>query len=294
MILTELEIGDARPGETSSVDLLDAVQFNPFPAKPTVVGPVKPSAGDATVSLSGTTLTVTPAADFKKGTITIPFTLADQTGAESRQVDGSVAVIVKSVPDPPGTPSVVNGTVASHTLELRWTAPQDNGLPIDEYQVTGTPSFGSGPFSCSSSPCALTGLENNVQYTFTVTAHNELGWGEPSGSSGPATPDEIPQTAAAPTVTWNKTNTSLKVDWVEPPVDGSPITGYLLDISTPDGAGRTQQKVTGTSITWDNLTQGQEYSFQVTAVNSAGKGAPSGFVIHHFFGPRRAQAIRPS
>lgn len=51
----------------------------------------------------------------------------------------------------------------------------DSGAAITGYTVTSSP--GGWSVSCAHSPCLVTGLDNGVAYTFTVTATNSVGTG---------------------------------------------------------------------------------------------------------------------
>ncbi|RIJ77490.1 fibronectin type III domain-containing protein [Nakamurella silvestris] len=274
--LKTIVVGDARPGEASTVDLQSAVTFNPFASAPTVVEVLGPDAGTATVNwTSGNLVTITPSAEFKKGTFAVPFTLVDETGAAGRQVSGVIKVTVKSRPDTPGAPSVVKGSVASHTLDLSWTEPDGNGYRVDGYRVTSV--RGGFTQDCKGSPCTITGLENGVSYSFTVAAHNQLDWSEESAPSAEKTPDEVPNTPAPPVPGYIPQSVdSLTVSWTPPKVDGSPIEKYLIEVSPSDTAAKTVDAGTR-SLTWSGLTQGVEYRFRVTAISKAGSSTPSEF-----------------
>jgi len=93
----------------------------------------------------------------------------------------------------PGRPTAVSGVPGDTTVAVTWTAPDDPGSsPIDGYTATSSP----GGLTCSPNPgdlfCTVGGLTDAVQYTFTVTATNELGTGLPSDPSPAVTPRTHP------------------------------------------------------------------------------------------------------
>jgi hypothetical protein len=62
---------------------------------------------------------------------------------------------------------------------------------------------------------------------------------------------------------------------VDPPVNrGSAITSYTVIMKTAGGQSRTVAE-TATSLVWDNLTNGTDYSFTVQATNNSGTSVES-------------------
>ena len=88
----------------------------------------------------------------------------------------------------PGAPTSVSASATSSSaISVSFTAPACNGgLSIDSYQVVCT-SSGSNSATGSSSPISVTGLSASTSYTFKVRAHNSLGYGSYSSSTGTAT-----------------------------------------------------------------------------------------------------------
>ena len=103
---------------------------------------------------------------------------------------------------------------------------------------------------------------------FVVRAHNSAGWGPWSGPSAPVTPDIEPGRPAAPSVQF--ADGALLVSWSPPANEGSAITAYDLQIG--GGASAIQRVGTTTTFRWEGLTNGQEYTFMVRAVNAKGEG----------------------
>nr|WP_246232381.1 fibronectin type III domain-containing protein [Nakamurella aerolata] len=210
------------------------------------------------------TISVTPKAGSRK--LQIAFTVADATGDQQRQVTGTLIVQVLGKPDTPQVPRAEN--LGSRQVTLTWSAPADNGSPITGYLVQDASK--GYRHECAASPCNLTDLTNNVGYRFTLTAVNAVGQSKPSSSTDVLRPDAAPDPPGRPTLKYG--NGSLQVAWKEPANEGSPITGYDVEISpAPSGGG--VRTVKGVSTSFDNLSNGTEYSVRVKAKNSA--DAPS-------------------
>lgn len=58
-------------------------------------------------------------------------------------------------------------------VDLAWSAPPDNGLPIQWYDV----KWNGGTQRCTASSCRIENIPNGVPLTFTVSAHNSAGDG---------------------------------------------------------------------------------------------------------------------
>jgi len=91
-------------------------------------------------------------------------------------------------PTVPGMPTSVSAAATScSAISVSFTAPACNGgLSIDYYQAVCT-STGTNSATGSSSPISVTGLSGSTSYTFKVRAHNSLGYGSYSSSTGTAT-----------------------------------------------------------------------------------------------------------
>lgn len=76
----------------------------------------------------------------------------------------------------------------------------------------------------------------------------------------------------------NVDKTSISVTWTPPESDGgSPITNYIIekyDLSRKKWV-KTGPKVSETTFVVNDLTDGNDYQFRVSAENKAGVGKPS-------------------
>ncbi len=212
-------------------------------------------------------------------TFTVTATNGAGTGLAS---SASSAVVPSSVP---GKPTGVSATPGDTSALVSWSAPaSDGGSTITGYTVTAadstTPVNGNETCSWTTGPlsCTVAGLTNGDSYTFTVTATNGTGTGpasQPSAAVVPATTPGQPTSVSA-----TPGDTSALVTWSAPASDGgSAITGYTVtaaDSTTPANGNETCSLTTGPlSCTVSGLTNGDSYTFTVTATNSAGTGSPS-------------------
>lgn len=251
-------VRDGAAGEPSVVNVL-ANDVNPFD-EPLRLLSAEVVSGNGTASVSGDSVTVTPAAGFV-GDLLAEYRIADATGDPAREVTGRITVSVRDRPDAPSAPTVVE--VRNGTVVLTWTAPSANGTPITHYVVSGN-GFSQ---DCQSTTCTLTGLTNGQDYQFTVTAVNEVGESDPSAPSETATPDAKPDTPQPPTLTPG--DKQLEVAWVAPNNEGTPIRSYTLEISPPGPSGSQITGVTGTSTTITGLENGVSYRVRLQALNDA-------------------------
>jgi hypothetical protein len=127
--------------------------------------------------------------------------------------------------------------------------------------------------------CTVTGLTNDVTYTFTVVATNSVGDGPPSSPSNAVTPHDIPDTTA-PTVAAPilamiageilGTDVAARVSWPAA-IDESGILRYELERRKGTGAWIPVPLDTATSTTAiSRLKPGKTYTFRLRAVDTAG------------------------
>ena len=95
----------------------------------------------------------------------------------------------------PDAPTIGTATAGDTQATVTFTAPATTGgaaIIASGYTVTANP--GGATATGSSSPVTVTGLTNGLSYTFTVTATNSAGTGNPSAASNsiiPASPQTI-------------------------------------------------------------------------------------------------------
>ena len=218
--------------------------------------------------------------------ISVPGVTLGETYNYTVTATNAVATSAASVPSTPVpftagvalAPTGVTGSSGNGTATVRWTVPSYNGgAPITGYSVTIRDASGTAlaTTSSASSPVVVPGLNNGDAYTFVVVANNSIGAGTPSVPSDPVTPAGPPGTPTGVILT--RGDTTVSVAFTAPYAFGSPITGYTVratDLTHPANGG---QVVAGASspIVIAGLTNGDAYTFQVSATNAVGTSAIS-------------------
>jgi titin len=185
----------------------------------------------------------------------------------------------------PGAPTGLLATPASTTVALSWTAPATGGSTITGYNIYEATTTGGENYSTPVNGSLITGtsttvttLTNGTKYYFTVKAVNAVGsspastevWAIPGGTA-PGAPTGVSADAgyASATVTWTAPSN----------LGGSAISRYTVtaaDSTVPARGGQTCTWTTGAlSCTVSGLSNGDSYSFSVTAANSVGTSVAS-------------------
>ncbi len=227
-----------------------------------------PSAGTCTY-VNGTSEACTGLTDGTPYTFTVTATNSIATGSAST---ASSAVTPNAGTTAPGAPTAVTGVAGNGQAVVSWTAPASNGgSAITSYTVTPTPSSGATCNYVTGTTETCTGLTNGTSYTFAVTATNGIGTGPSSASSAAVIPVTVP---GAPTsVTASVASGQSLVSWTVPASNGgSTITGYTVT-STPGNMSCTATGPVATSCLVTGLTNGQSYTFSVTAASAVGTSA---------------------
>ena len=181
--------------------------------------------------------------------------------------------------NPPSSPSGVTANPGDQKVTLNWSAPASNGSVITSYGVQYSSNGGTtwttfAGCTDASTTCVVTGLTNNVQYSFQVNATNAIGSSlyatpvsaTPFVPSAPSTPTNVRATSNA--------NQSSLVSWTQTSNGGSAITGTDVQYSTDGGTTWTDATMcatmVSTSCTVTGLTNGTSYVFQVNTTNAIG------------------------
>jgi outer membrane biosynthesis protein TonB len=232
-----------------------------------------------TVSADVTSTTIASLTDGDSYRFTVT---ATNSVGDSPASDASSSVIPAPAPTVADAPTGATAIAGDGTATVSWTAPDsDGGSPVTRYTVIG---YDDGVAATTQTvggeltSAAITGLTDGDAYTFTVTATNNVGESAPSAPSAAVTP-QVPATVpGAPTaVTATAGDATATVLWTAPDSDGgSPLTRYT--VTAYDGAIAARHTQVGrhrTSTTITGLTNGDTYTFTVTATNSVGDSAPS-------------------
>jgi large repetitive protein len=241
-----------------------------------------PANGGQTCTAEGASATSCTATGLTEGdSYTFTVIASNDDGSSSPSV---ASAPVSPGPTAPGVPTGVTATPAAEQASVSWTDPPANGSDITYYTTTATdvttPANGGEtcPADSTDNPCTVTGLTDGDSYTFTVTATNGIGTSTPSDPSSPVTPATTPGQPTGVSATPGIGQAT--VNWSAPASDGgSDINGYTVtaaDTTTPANGGETCAWTSGPlSCIVTGLTNGDGYTFTVTATNGAGTGSAS-------------------
>jgi subtilisin family serine protease len=200
-----------------------------------------------------------------------------------------VDAIAKATNTPLNTaPSAITdlaATPGNNLITLVWSAPNNGGSAITGYKIERESPVGAG-FSIivtntgsTLTTYSDTGLTDNTQYNYRVSAINAIGTGTASASANTTT--LIIQTIPSPVTGFTATAIStsqINLSWSAPNNGGSAITDYLIQYKLSTDASYTTfaDNVSGsTGGTVTGLANGLSYDFIVSAVNGIGTGPAS-------------------
>ena len=203
-----------------------------------------------------------------------------QNSAAASTYDDVVVYGLAPVDTVPDAPTIGTATAGNASAVVTFTPPSFNGgNAITGYTVTSSP--GGITASGGSSPITVTGLTNDVAYTFTVKATNSQGLSAASSASNSATP-ALPQAPGQVTgLVATGFNRQVLLGWDAPSSGGTP-TDYIIEyklssepttwITYNDGTSTAKKAiVTG-------LTNTSAYNFRVSGSNDGNPGTASATV----------------
>jgi uncharacterized repeat protein (TIGR02543 family) len=230
-----------------------------------------------TITSPATTCSVSGLTNGSEYTFTATATNGVGTSAESAP---SMTTTPAGAPSAPTGVSVTSGT---GKVTVAWTAPAANGAPITSYTAqayndSGTAVAGATcTISAPSTTCDVTtNLVAGTAYTFKVNATNAAGTGSASTASSSAAINAAP--SAPRNVTATASNGAATVSW-DAPLDerGSAVTGYTVTAYTSGNivAGSCTATAPTETCSVTGLTNGDLYTFKVTATNGIGTSVQS-------------------
>jgi hypothetical protein len=196
------------------------------------------------------------------------------TATDANSVTGSANYAMTVDASVPGAPTIGSATAGDTQATVSFTAPaSDGGAAITGYTVTASP--GGATATGSASPITVIGLTNGTAYTFTVTATNTAGTGDPSSASNSVTPAAAllapVANAVSETVAANSSANAITLN----------ITGgAAASVAVATQASHGTATASGTSITYTPTAgySGTD-SFTYTATNTTGTSAPATVTI---------------
>jgi titin len=216
-----------------------------------------------------TPITVTGLTNGVAYTFTVTAFNSVGTGPASASSNSATPIPAATVP---GAPIIGTATSGNAQATVTFSAPvSDGNSPITGYTVISSPAGGVDPNAGTlTNPASrvITGLTNGTAYTFSVKATNSVGTGPASAASNAIVPATVPGAPTLGTVTAG--NTQVTLAFTPPASNGGATITFYTATSTPGS-------ITGISATSpivvNGLTNGQAYTFTVTATNSVGTGA---------------------
>ncbi len=261
--LAPITVTDLKAGESRTLDLGRYLTPGVPDGRPTVVSVDAVRGRGVTATKAGGDRVRISAAAAAQGNATFRVTMSDvaDTDQPDRQASNLLTVRLLGVPDIPGAPVIGDGQFSGE-VRLSWRAPANNGSPIDRYEVKAS---NGATRTCPTTSCRFSGLDNGTAYTFTVRAHNAVGWSDYSGRSKPAEPEGVPG-VVGPIAASKLGDGQLTITWAAPTLNGKHIDKYRVVWQGH------RDYVTSRSYIAAPLDNNKKYRFTVYAHNSAGWG----------------------
>jgi hypothetical protein len=202
-----------------------------------------------------------------------------ENSAAASTFDNIIVYGLAPIDTVPDAPTIGTATAGNASAVITFTAPASNGgNAITGYTVTSSP--GGITASGASSPITVTGLTNDVSYTFTVKATNSQGDSVASSASNSATP-ALPQAPGQVTgLVATGFNKQVLLGWDAPSSGGTP-TDYTVEYKLSSaGSWSTFNDGTSTALKAivTGLTNASAYDFRITGVNDGNPGTASATV----------------
>lgn len=179
------------------------------------------------------------------------------------------------------------------SLQLRWSAPNDNGSHIQQYIL----EYDDGKGNDFTEICKTKGkqytlqkLQSSTWYTFRLVAINECGKSEYSDTVSYSTSVNPPQQPDPPTLQ-NATSSSLYVTWIQRAQDEE----FILQINDNESGHGFLPAYTGRDVSYEcqNLRRATSFQFRLIAENEAGQSPYSDEVSFQTLPERPARPQKP-
>ena len=268
--LRPMSIAGLQEGQSQTIDIASYLD-SPLASPQCSVSAALVSSGTAlTATHSGCQVTVS-AGKAPSPTGSVEVTASDGPG---RTASGTIQVTMLGKPAAPTAVTALADREAGGRARVSWVAPTyDGGSPIRTYTVRWT-GGSTGQLDCTASPCTIEGLTNGKDYTFTVTATNAVGEGDPSSASNAARPDTKPGPVPGVSMV-SRGDSTLNLSWQAPDNKGSAIVKYTVRLIPTDGSGAAKTvEVAAPALTTTvaGLNNETEYAVAAQAWNELGAG----------------------
>ena len=175
----------------------------------------------------------------------------------------------------------VSVTERNGECAVSWVAPTNFGYSDItgykvEYAVSPYNTWDEAVASINALTYTVTDLTNGTGYKFRVSVINGIGTSS-STESSIATPQAVPPDAPI-SLTVSAGNQQFTGSWTAPTNNGgAPITGYRVEYAADPYSSWIEAVASNTSTSYTvlSLTNGTNYQFRVTAINSQGAGSAS-------------------
>jgi titin len=177
--------------------------------------------------------------------------------------------------DVPSAPVVTEIVAGNQQITVNFSPSIANGSPITSYKycldISGVlGSYVTAPIQGTNTNFIITGLTNGTQYAVKMVAVNAIGESIASDSSNVVIPCTIPDAPAI--INTTASDSSASIYYQNGESNGRVITGYTYTIN---GDATLHSVGVSNPITIGNLINGTGYTFNISAVTSAGNSIPS-------------------
>jgi len=274
-------------------------------------GAAASNTGCDNVTASAATCTITGLTAGTAYTVSVKSTAVLLGSVPSASTATTSAITTAALPSAVAKPTAV--VAGDNKVTITWVAPASNGNAIDSYRITASSAgFGASP-SCvtpsaetvtytDSTHIVLTGTDVSVTCTltagaaastYTVEAHNTVGYSTSNVASASLTPITHPSGTVTAVYAGSATK-GYTIGWTDTTTGTSVATSYTVTVL--GGASPivlTGITTTNTTVPASSLQAGLTYSFSVTAVNAQGSatavtasagavsGAPTGLKLYN-------------
>lgn len=262
-ITRTVEAGESVTVDVASANVIGAIG----PVQVVNPGPGIAAGSRASVTWSGTSVTITP--DPDQAEFTYQYSITDSPGDASRTVANTITVKVnRSKPSPPVSVRAENrgGAQGVGTAGLYITNGNLYGAVVLGYRATDVNT--GAVYDCGPEmPCLVSPLDPGI-HSFTVVVRTNKGDSDPSAPSKPLNFGS--DLSSVTGLQLDARNGSLTARWQAPERQGSGIAGYEVTLTGPNG-GTQVVPASQLSYTKSGLTAGVSYTVSVIAIDRDGR-----------------------